>query len=227
MNPSVKLYVVKMPPKLQTNVFLQLLECVDDSRRKRILNCKNIMLAQSSLMGDILVRYLALDLVHLTSVDFRYHHFENGKPYASGCDSFHFNISHSGQYIAVSAGPFETGCDIQEYQKNYQGMEQMVFSKSEQQLIQSDKDFFQLWTLKESFLKAIGKGFMVDPTLYTVADKKGTTRILYQNNEYQFYSFENFDNYAVSVCACGKIEEEIGLIPIEKIIHIVLADRQI
>lgn len=224
MNPKINLYVVQLPQEFPQNLFEKLLKCVDSTQLERILTCKNKSTAQSTLMGDIFVRYLAANLLHMKSVDFRYGYSINGKPYLMGCDTFQFNISHSGQYVAVSAGPFETGCDIQKYESNYHGMEQIVFNKAEQKLIQSDKDFYRLWTLKESFLKAIGTGFLDDPTKYTVSNKIGSTKILYHHNEYRFHEFDELNNYAVSVCANGEISNEINIISFEKIINTVLVN---
>ena len=218
MNNSIKLYVLKIPQDIKQDLFDTLLKCVDATKRERILKYRNKKDATATLMGDLMVRYLAGNIISVGKEDFAYGYNNNKKPYLIGCDAFKFNISHSGQYVAVAAGPFEVGCDIQKYQNNIRGVEQIVFSDSEQKLIKTDQDLFRIWTLKESFLKAIGEGFTKDVKNYTVVDKKGAVRIIYKNREYNFCEYNEFENYAVAVCANGNIDMKMNMIEFEEII---------
>ena len=89
---------------------------------------------------------------------------ENGKPYfeESGVS---FNLSHAGQYAVCAVGRGALGCDIERMRPYSERVAERFFHPYETGLLASEPDperrqalFFRLWTLKESVLKASGKG---------------------------------------------------------------------
>ena len=85
-----------------------------------------------------------------------------GKPYFDKC-ALHFNVSHSGEYLAIAVSEFPVGVDIQEPKQIKDGMFRKFVREEEAGLIGDNKqrDFLRLWTLKESFVKAEGKGLRI------------------------------------------------------------------
>ncbi|MCP8900152.1 4'-phosphopantetheinyl transferase family protein [Gilvimarinus xylanilyticus] len=90
-----------------------------------------------------------------------------GKPYVENAPDLHFNLSHSGQWIALGVshtGP--VGVDIEQPQKQRPLLKiaQQFFHPEEVSLLQSlpagqcEQAFYRLWTLKEAFFKARGTG---------------------------------------------------------------------
>jgi 4'-phosphopantetheinyl transferase len=86
----------------------------------------------------------------------------NGKPYYNGKGEF--NISHSGHYVVVAFSDQEVGVDIEEvtyFEVNdiscYLHTEEINYIENS---ANSTEAFFKLWTRKEAFLKAIGKGIV-------------------------------------------------------------------
>lgn len=90
-----------------------------------------------------------------------------GKPLSAGPRMPAFNISHSGGYIAVLAGPNTqpVGCDIELVRPRCQqaSIAGAYFSRDEQTWLASLPDegarqagFFKLWTLREAMLKQKG-----------------------------------------------------------------------
>jgi len=73
---------------------------------------------------------------------------------------FYFNISRSENYLAFYFGPNECGIDIEKRRlsENFSEISNQHFHPEEQEFIQSDDDFFSVWTRKEAVLKAIGTG---------------------------------------------------------------------
>jgi phosphopantetheinyl transferase len=86
-----------------------------------------------------------------------------GRPYFPSGDA-DFSISHSGALAAVSyVKGARTGCDVELVRRRARALEIacMFFSVPEKEYISSqcgcnDKRFFQIWTLKECFLKLNG-----------------------------------------------------------------------
>ena len=90
-----------------------------------------------------------------------------GKPSLLGKEGFHFNLSHtqSCAYV-VCSDVGACGIDVEE-KRNLEITEslvKLVFSKAELTLYEKSNEkealFYQLWTLKEAHLKAVGTGLM-------------------------------------------------------------------
>lgn len=90
---------------------------------------------------------------------------QNGKPYVQDNNPFFFNLSHSGDRIALltsTAG--DVGCDIEiiRDRKNWQAIAQEYFSADEQRKLKKAKAteqlavFWSIWSAKEAILKMKG-----------------------------------------------------------------------
>ncbi len=93
---------------------------------------------------------------------------EFGKP-ALKDGTFHFNISHTENGVALCFGPKPLGVDI-EYLRNTATFEPVAVSQyhhNEKRLLalqDTDETFLGIWTRKEALLKAVGTG--LDDELY-------------------------------------------------------------
>ena len=118
------------------------------------------------LLRRTLSRYLQTDAPSI-----RYRYGEHGKPHLASPapHALNFNLSHSGDrlLIAVCHGA-ETGVDIelvQERSKPLKLASHFMSGEEAQQLARLTDPvtqralFFSLWTRKEAYLKAMGKGF--------------------------------------------------------------------
>lgn len=79
----------------------------------------------------------------------------DGKPYIPGFDKF--SISHSDCSWAVLISDRECGLDIQ-YERNsdYRSIADRFFHPEDAEAVKNPRDFFELWTRREAFVKAIG-----------------------------------------------------------------------
>ncbi len=88
---------------------------------------------------------------------------EKGKPYVVGRNDVFVSLSHSKRAVMCAVSDRDVGVDIEMCSKRRKSVESRVFTEGEIYLINSANDenraFFTLWTLKESYLKAIGTGF--------------------------------------------------------------------
>ncbi len=86
-----------------------------------------------------------------------------GKPYFLSHREIFFNISHSSNYVVCIIGDRPVGIDIEGGQKGRQNLAQRFFDKTEAEWIEeadSDERFFRIWTLKEAYGKATGRGVL-------------------------------------------------------------------
>ncbi len=87
-----------------------------------------------------------------------------GKPFFDSFTPLYFNGSHSGAYALIAfSTESEVGVDVEkcEAKRNWQGIIDKNFSEAEKQYILeagSIQHFYQLWTLKEAFIKCEGTG---------------------------------------------------------------------
>ncbi|MBL4575557.1 MAG: 4'-phosphopantetheinyl transferase superfamily protein [Opitutaceae bacterium] len=97
---------------------------------------------------------------------------EYGKPRLGGNDGLplHFNISHSGEMAVMAFScERELGIDIEWIREeiNCLDLSERFFSKTEAVVLKSlpekelSKCFFETWTRKEAFIKALGKGLSI------------------------------------------------------------------
>lgn len=91
----------------------------------------------------------------------------HGKPYLPD-SSLHFNISHSGSWAAVAVSDEPVGIDIEQIRPiEWQGIARQHFADEESRALLRETEesrllaFFTLWTGKESYVKAEGRGLSV------------------------------------------------------------------
>ena len=92
---------------------------------------------------------------------------KNGKPILKHCPKkLYFNLSHSEEMAMCVISDSEVGCDIQKVvnKEKYLEIADHFFHPEEIQMIKNANEkekkelFFRIWVLKESYIKAIGKG---------------------------------------------------------------------
>ncbi|MEL7608799.1 MAG: 4'-phosphopantetheinyl transferase superfamily protein [Bacillota bacterium] len=100
---------------------------------------------------------------------------EHGKPYAPALKNFFFNLSHSGEWAVAAFGNRPLGVDIQRLRPVSPELYLRFFTREECSYILSKggeartSAFFELWTLKESYLKATGLGLTLALSAFSIA----------------------------------------------------------
>lgn len=141
---------------------------------------------------------------------------ENGKPYFPEHPEIHFNLSHSGCYAACAVGEKPVGIDV-ECWKRRKGQEQVVgkFHSLEREVYQKAKEkererlFHELWVLKESFMKADGRGLRIPlNSFYMEGICKETGRVEQnQNARIYYYKLYRTAGKTFSLAVCSEEED--------------------
>ncbi len=90
-----------------------------------------------------------------------------GKPYFPDYPDIHFNVSHSEKMVIAVFADVEVGCDIEYVDSVDLNLAERFFCKPEYEFImghleQEKKEaFYRIWTIKESFMKAVGSGMIL------------------------------------------------------------------
>ena len=82
-----------------------------------------------------------------------------GKP--QGIRTF-FNVSHCSGAVVIALSDAEVGIDAEKIRSAERSLVEYVSSEKELPFVNSDEDFFRLWTAKESLVKAQGEGLKKD-----------------------------------------------------------------
>ncbi len=118
-------------------------------------------IAVRGLLRQTLAAYLSVDPASL-----QFATGEHGKPALIG-GGLHFNLSHTGNALLIAIGNIaDLGVDIEAIkpQRNLNGLAARCFSDREYQAWQQlsadaqIQAFYRLWTKKEAFVKAVGRG---------------------------------------------------------------------
>ena len=140
----------------------------------------------------------------------QYHRNEHGKPYLTDAPETYVNWSHSGDYVLCVVSDSEVGIDLQKMdrepgknliRKALTLQEQKAYEQMEPE--RQKKRFYEYWSLKESFLKALGTGFYTSLARFQVNFKEENPVIEQQINT-KSYACQLLDfresEYVAAVC---------------------------
>ncbi|MBR2956867.1 MAG: 4'-phosphopantetheinyl transferase superfamily protein [Clostridia bacterium] len=123
-----------------------------------LLSPKEQSFAAHSLLKRSLAEHFGLDVN-----DIAIKKDSSGAPFIEGIDDVFVSITHTKGMVACAFADSRVGVDAEVIATRRKSVENRVFTLAESKLLDSSEDenaaFFTLWTLKESWLKAIGMGF--------------------------------------------------------------------
>lgn len=144
---------------------------------------------------------------------------EHGKPYFPTAPEISFNLSHCNSLVACVLGTGELGVDVEEIRTRRSGVMRRAFSAEEivavEQSNNPDEAFFRYWTLKESYVKAIGIG--ISYPLRDVRFRITFDQIRASVTGWQFTQFLLGNQWVISCCAPNGevLPEHVTLRPIK------------
>lgn len=159
MTFSVCIVQNKVP--IDDKTFRFLLQFSPPEKRERILRQRIKQNANNMAVGGALVRHMLWEKFRIpVNASISYGKF--GKPYLPDYPGTHFNISHSGTFVACAACDQPVGVDIQEITAYQPDVAARVCSLKERLQIEVSADptteFTKIWTMKEARVKAMGLG---------------------------------------------------------------------
>ncbi len=205
----MEIHVVKSNYKIDSHYFKTLVNFLLRGERDRINRYIRWEDAQRGLIGKILIRSLISNRYGLKNEDIYFSVNEFGKPSFKnkGSRDFHFNISHSGEWVACAIDNSPIGIDVEEVNDIDLNIANHFFSEKEyKDLIELDGKcrlayFFDLWSLKESYIKAEGKGLFIPLDSFSIRKRGKVISIEGVSKNYYFKQYDVAANYKLSVCA--------------------------
>lgn len=204
----VQLFGVNLTKSIDQTKYDILCQKVSKERRDRLSNEMNHYNIQS-LFTELLLRYELNSILGIREKDIIFHYNKFGKPSLIGEPKIEFNLSHSGSWILCGLSNSEIGIDIQKIGECKLNIAKKFYTINEYSnlLLLEKKDatkkFYEYWTLKESYIKAIGKGLSIP--LNTVeflifSDKVKGFIDGHENTEFQFRLITIDHMYTSAVC---------------------------
>ncbi len=194
INPrtQVLLVIASVPEIMPSSLYLSEEEKIRASRfvKKEVMHSYQY---QHHLLRVLLSKWLDTSP---EKINFTFNPF--GKPELPNAP-FYFNCSRSGNQLALYFGPSEGGVDLETIRPSapFNEIAKKHFHSNEQDFISTDKDFFTIWTRKESVLKAMGTGLQS-----TINDLDTTENIIKKNGHtYEiasYHSDEKIISFAMS-----------------------------
>jgi len=206
------------------NIFTQNINKISDSEyhyylslctneRRDFLNlCKSEKYKKQSLAAEMLAKKAISELYGIEPEGITILKNKNGKPFLDCSqnrllEDVHFNISHSGDMAACVVSKGQTGIDIEKIRSVNMKTTKKFCTQAEKEYITDAEDeneknirFLKIWTLKESYLKAIGTGIageLKEIEFYIEESVKSS------NDKYEFKLVDSIDEYIIAA-SCEK-----------------------
>lgn len=201
---------VKIPDQLDPEHYDFFMSKVSPSRRHQVQKYVRRGDAYRSLLGEVLTRAVICTSLRYSNDNIQFQKNEYGKPRLADHEEFSFNVSHSGEFVVLIFGQGLLGIDIEEVKPMDLAIAASFFSGEEQQQLMSREEeqrldyFYDLWTLKESFIKAVGTGLTRPLNSFTIREElSGEVVLTPEDEKFYFKKYETQKPYKLSAC-CSK-----------------------
>ena len=183
---------------------------ISRERRAKIARYQHQKDARRSLAAELLMRRAAALWLSLRPDRLSFDHNPYGRPYLANVRHFKFNVSHSGDYVVIAVSRRTVGVDIERIGRCDHALADRFFSPAEGRYLRSlpdserERAFTMLWTLKECYTKAEGKGLLIPFSSFGF-QLKPVIR-LEGGTPGRAYCFESMvlDQYCLSICHCER-----------------------
>jgi 4'-phosphopantetheinyl transferase len=161
-------------------------DLLSDQEKARSARLKNKVAANRQIIARGILRRVLGQTLRMKPEELMFRNNPHNKPCLSHpADSgISFNLAHSGNLLLIAlANEKHVGVDVEvmDHHRDFAAISRLVFSPEEQASLshsmQPVQDFYTLWTVKESILKAAGRGFSFSPNQLRVTSTNGSVSL--------------------------------------------------
>ena len=132
------------------------------------------------------------------------------KPYFLHYPDIHFNLSHSGDYVALVIGEQPCGIDIQEPRTLSEGFRRKFYHEEEKEwLVNHPRDEIRIFSMKEAVMKYTGEGLSKGMSDFSVVPLLLKKEIREMDQHVFGDSMRLANDYALSVVTTGDIGSKL------------------
>lgn len=174
--------------------------------------------AKLFLAGKLLTRMVVSELsgIKPEKIRFKQDKYDRPKLIFPVIRNFDFNISHSGEWVGLGISNNRVGIDIEEIRSIDLKIADQYFHKKESEYlkIQNKKieNFYKIWVLKESFIKAIGQGLSYPLDKFYFIFGKGKIKLVSdspKNWKFQIYNLDKKHKMAICLENAAKFPKPV------------------
>jgi 4'-phosphopantetheinyl transferase len=202
---EVLIYTIHLPDYEQsTPELLHLLNTDEQSRASRYYKEKD---RNQFIICRAILKILLAAHSKTATQDITIDYDVNKKPFLGSHPWLHFNVSHSEDFAVIAMSQCKLGIDVEWVSKNFDFWPILpgVFTENEILFVQGAENkeysFYSLWTRKEAFVKAIGRG--IDDDFKKVPSLNGLHTIdsgeAHSMQNWHIYSFELAEYYLAAI----------------------------
>ncbi|MFC0212046.1 4'-phosphopantetheinyl transferase family protein [Paenibacillus chartarius] len=207
---SVSLLAVSLSPNRNYDEFDKLLEAASPEKKAKAaaFRCRDD--AWRTLVGEALARTAVGERLGIAPNRIEFGSSAYGKPYVVGAPELHFNVSHSGSWVVCAVARQPVGVDVERMQPVDLSVAHRFFSRQEQRDLadklphEQEEYFYDLWTLKESYIKCHGHGLSLRLDSFTVRVEPGGQVTAWMPQGEPPYSFRRYafvPGYKLALCS--------------------------
>ena len=202
----LEIYLMNISDNLTDYQFNRLLSYVLEDKKEKILRFRRKEDRQRSLLGNLFVKYWISQSISLDIRDIKFVHNKYGKPFLEDMDNLYFNLSHAGNKIACAIDSREVGIDVERVKDIDLDIGKRFFTPNEYELIKLQNEsnqldfFYNIWTLKEAYVKAKGKGLSIPLDSFEFEYNDGKFQLSGENKVYNCFQYKIHD-YIMSICS--------------------------
>lgn len=172
-------------------------------RLKQLSSCRIPQRRRQGLGAELLLIHALRDWKGSCTIPLCIETGSDGKPFLSE-ESLFFSLSHTGETAACAVCDAPVGIDIEEERPLRESVLRRCFSEEEQRLILESEhpsaSFTELWTKKESYLKATGEGLRSLREIDLLSPPE---------NAFFYYEQRGTLHFSVCVLGCPAVPERI------------------
>jgi 4'-phosphopantetheinyl transferase len=208
---NCKVYAVNIEQFYSSGYSIQyLLQFVSENRKTKLTRFRRREDLLRSLIGELIIRSQTVNYLNIPNCRIEIENEKYGKPYINGYPNFHFNISHSGQWVICAISKEPVGIDIEkmDFDKTDLAVAERFFTDSEKNYIfeaaereEQYNRFYEIWTLKESYIKCLGVGLRKPLDSYSIEKTDFGFEISnkHESTDYRIFNFKTIKDYCFSL----------------------------
>lgn len=204
-----KIISLKKPQHIDKQVYKELLTYVSKEKGKKLSKYYLIEDAYRSLLGELLIRSEICRMLSISNTNIRFKYNKNGKPDLVD-ERLYFNVSHSKEWIVAIFGEEPVGIDVEYIERinieevfNFFSVDEILSIKSKSKLERLNY-FYDIWTLKESYVKCLGKGLFIPFNSFSIVKNVHNEIEHNMSNNYNFKQYDLAPSYKLSACSTSE-----------------------
>ena len=219
-----KLLVFDITNLTNLDVYNKLKKAVSTARRNNSEKYLFFEDAKRCICAEAIMRFYLIKYLGINNSEIEIGYNDYGKPFLKNIQLY-FSLSHSNKWVVCGWSNNEIGVDIEEVNKVNIDIAKSMFCEDEYNYIkfgneyEQYKKFIQIWTLKESYIKYLGKGLSIplnsfcikkNADCFTIETKKKIEDLFLKQVEFS-------DNYYLTECSRDESIIEVQEITMEEL----------